>query len=95
MGELGSDADALHRDVGIAAKDAGVDRLLATGPLTKHTIEGFGSGGEWFATADDLVAAASADLRPDVNVLVKGSRFMCMERVVAALATEPSGQGGH
>lgn len=95
MGELGSDAAALHRDVGIAAKDAGVDRMLATGPLTKHAIEGFGSGGEWFAAADDLVAAASADLRPDVNVLVKGSRFMCMERVVAALATEPSGQGGH
>ncbi len=95
MGELGSDAAALHRDVGIAAKDAGVDRLLATGPLTKHTIAGFGSAAEWFPTADDLVVAATADLRPDVNVLVKGSRFMCMERVVAALAAEPAGQGGH
>jgi len=95
MGELGSDAAALHRDVGIAAKDAGVDRLLAMGPLTRQTIEGFGGGGEWFATADDLIAAAAADLRPDVNVLVKGSRFMCMERVVAALTAKPADQGGH
>jgi UDP-N-acetylmuramoyl-tripeptide--D-alanyl-D-alanine ligase len=44
---------------------------------------------------EDLIAAAQADLRPQTTVLVKGSRFMRMERVVQALASDPSAGETH
>jgi len=86
MGELGPDAAALHREVGAAARAAGLDCLLATGDLSRHTVEGFGVGGEHFANHAELIAALRTRLSPAVTVLVKGSRFMRMEQVIEALA---------
>ncbi len=86
MGELGRDADSLHRDTGEAIREAGVDRLLATGPLSRFAVDGFGDGGEWFESIDSLVERASGLARPGLSMLVKGSRAAGMERVVAALA---------
>ncbi len=85
MGEVGEQGAAFHREIGECARAAGVDRLLTLGELTPHAVDAFGPGGEHFASSEDLVAAIESDLRPDVTVLVKGSRFMRMERVVAAL----------
>jgi UDP-N-acetylmuramoyl-tripeptide--D-alanyl-D-alanine ligase len=93
MGELGADARALHRAVGEGAKRAGVDRLLATGPLSREAAAGFGTGADWFESAPELIEAARASMRADVNVLVKGSRAMRMERVVAALGDAPLARG--
>ena len=88
MGELGPDEVQLHRDTGAAIREAGVDRLLATGDLSKAAVEGFGPGAEWFDSIDALTEAATAMLAPGLNVLVKGSRLAAMERVVAALVAE-------
>jgi UDP-N-acetylmuramoyl-tripeptide--D-alanyl-D-alanine ligase len=85
MGEVGAQGAAFHREIGECARAAGVDRLLTLGELTPHAVDAFGSGGEHFARGEDLVAAIESDLGPEVTVLVKGSRFMRMERVVAAL----------
>lgn len=85
MGELGDSGVALHREVGEAAREAGIDRLLATGLLCRNTVEAFGEGGRWFESVDALADALRAAGRPGMNVLVKGSRAMRMERVVAAL----------
>ncbi len=85
MKELGDDADALHHDVGVALKRAGIDRLFATGAHSRYAVEGFGECASWFESIDDLIGSASADLTGSVNVLVKGSRSMRMERVVDAL----------
>lgn len=85
MFELGEDADQLHFDTGKALADCRVDRLFAIGDLSKHTIRGFGDDGEWFASIDDLTASVMADISADVNILIKGSRGMRMERVVEAL----------
>ncbi len=86
MGELGKSGAALHREVGTAVRAAGVARLFATGTLSRNAVEAFGRGGEWFDSVDDLVDAVRTVARPGMNVLVKGSRFMRMERVIAALA---------
>lgn len=86
MGELGDSSAALHREVGEAVREAGIDRLFATGPLSSSTVEAFGDGGDWFESIDALVDALRTAARPRVNVLVKGSRSMRMERIVAALA---------
>ena len=85
MGELGGDAERLHFETGAAARYAGVNRLFATGELSRRTVAGFGDGGDWFESIDTLLAALQHELEPGTSVLVKGSRFMRMERVVAAL----------
>lgn len=91
MGELGDGSVDMHREVGRAAKEAGVDRLFATGELCRHAAEAFGDDGRWFATVEALIDALAGSVTADVNVLVKGSRFMRMERVVDALVSGPGG----
>jgi len=86
MGELGPDAPALHREVGAAARAAGLEHLLAAGELSHETVAGFGTGGEHFASHAALIEALRGRLTTDTTVLVKGSRFMRMEQVVEALA---------
>jgi UDP-N-acetylmuramoyl-tripeptide--D-alanyl-D-alanine ligase len=84
MGELGSDAEALHRDVGRYARDR-CDRFFAIGPLAALAAEAFGSGGRGFADIAAAEAAISELLGPDLCVLVKGSRLTGLERLVARL----------
>ncbi|MDH3491592.1 MAG: UDP-N-acetylmuramoyl-tripeptide--D-alanyl-D-alanine ligase [Gammaproteobacteria bacterium] len=85
MKELGPDAAALHREVGEAARACGIDRLFALGDLSRNTVEGFGEHASWYGSIDALVDELSQELSNSVNVLVKGSRSMHMERVVDAL----------
>jgi UDP-N-acetylmuramoyl-tripeptide--D-alanyl-D-alanine ligase len=93
MGEVGGQGVTFHREIGECARAAGVDRLLTLGELTPHAVDAFGPGGEHFERSEDLVAAIESELGPEVTVLVKGSRFMRMERVVAALGG--AGAEGH
>ena len=86
MGELGEDSERLHFDVGEAVRQAGVDRLFATGELSRSTAEAFGERGFWFDEIEALIEVLTETVTADVNVLVKGSRFMRMERVVQALS---------
>ena len=85
MGELGSQAREMHSDVGAYAKHANLDGVYALGKLSEATVMALGASGWHFETVDDLVDAIEPLLAPDVTVLVKGSRFMKMERVVAKL----------
>lgn len=82
MGELGTDAAAMHAQIGLAARAAGVDRLLALGDLSKETADAFGPGAMHFERIQELLAELENALASDTTVLVKGSRFMQMERVV-------------
>jgi UDP-N-acetylmuramoyl-tripeptide--D-alanyl-D-alanine ligase len=85
MRELGTDAEKLHQEIGECAKQLGVDRLYACGNLTQATVKGFGDGAQYFAEQKQLSDAVRAMLQPQVAVLVKGSRVMKMENVVAEL----------
>ncbi len=82
MGELGPEAAALHREIGESAKAAGIDRLLCLGEMSLNSVQGFGPGAMHFERIEELLAEIECALGPDVTVLVKGSRFMQMERVV-------------
>lgn len=82
MGELGANALALHREVGEKAKAACIDRLFCLGELSCETAKGFGQGAMHFERIEELLAELEQALGKDVTVLVKGSRFMQMERVV-------------
>jgi UDP-N-acetylmuramoyl-tripeptide--D-alanyl-D-alanine ligase len=94
MGEVGAEGPAFHREIGDYARAAGIDRLYAIGAQAALAAVAFGSGARHFALVDDLVATLAAEAAPGTTVLVKGSRFMRMERVVAALAGD-EGRGGH
>ncbi len=91
MGELGEDAATLHAQIGRVAQTAGVDRLLALGELTKEAVAAFGAGAMHFERIQELLAELENELAPDTTVLVKGSRFMQMERVVQSFAEESTG----
>ena len=82
MGELGPDAAELHREVGERARAAGIDRLLCLGEMTLNSVAAFGEGAMHFERIEELLAEIECALAPEVSVLVKGSRFMQMERVV-------------
>lgn len=88
MFELGESADVLHRDVGTAIRDAGVERLFTLGELSVEAATGFGEGASTFDSVEELIAELQAGVADDVNLLVKGSRGMRMERVVEALRAE-------
>lgn len=90
MGELGEDAQELHKQVGTALREAGIARVFAVGELSKATVDAFGEGGEWFASMDELTTAVASDLNSQVNVLVKGSRSARMERAVEVLRAAES-----
>jgi UDP-N-acetylmuramoyl-tripeptide--D-alanyl-D-alanine ligase len=85
MGELGPDAEAMHAQIGLYAKASGISRLYALGRFTSAAVQAFGPHAQHFATVETLVAALQAETTAKDVVLVKGSRFMQMERVVNAL----------
>jgi UDP-N-acetylmuramoyl-tripeptide--D-alanyl-D-alanine ligase len=85
MGEVGTEGPEFHREIGRDAKRAGIDRLLAAGAQVKESVAAFGTGAEHFDDVEALEARAGTSVPADATVLVKGSRFMRMERVVAAL----------
>jgi UDP-N-acetylmuramoyl-tripeptide--D-alanyl-D-alanine ligase len=86
MGEVGETAGQVHSEIGGYAKSMGVDRLLCLGEHSTAAVHNFGAGAEHFTRIDDLVRAVKKELDAHMTVLVKGSRFMRMERVVDAIA---------
>ncbi|HET7776577.1 MAG TPA: cyanophycin synthetase, partial [Azospira sp.] len=96
MGEIGAMSGQYHDEIGGYAKSQGVDQLHCLGEASAQAARNFGAGGHHYKNIEDLVKAVQAELTPDTTVLVKGSRFMKMERVVDALvapaASTPNSQ---
>lgn len=88
MKELGTDSPKMHREVGDAARAMGVSRLFATGEMSVHAADAFGEGAEHFDSREALTESLRRQLRPGINCLVKGSRSMGMEAVVAAITRD-------
>ena len=93
MGEIGDMTGQFHDEVGGYAKSQGVDLLLALGDSSVLASHNFGAGGQHFKKIEDLIEKLAGELTPDTTVLVKGSRFMRMERVANAIATSQT-EGG-
>jgi UDP-N-acetylmuramoyl-tripeptide--D-alanyl-D-alanine ligase len=87
MGEVGLQGPAFHAEVGRYAKEKGIGKVLSLGDSSRETSRAFGG-----QHLDDL-NEITANLKNVKTVLVKGSRFMKMERVVALLTGEKA--GGH
>ncbi|MCK9991005.1 MAG: UDP-N-acetylmuramoyl-tripeptide--D-alanyl-D-alanine ligase [Rugosibacter sp.] len=85
MGEVGEAAAQFHDEIGGYAKSHGIDRLLCIGEFADAAARNFAEGGEHFSTIEALIKTLCAELDGQTTVLVKGSRFMRMERVVHAI----------
>jgi UDP-N-acetylmuramoyl-tripeptide--D-alanyl-D-alanine ligase len=96
MLELGEGDNALHAEMGSYARDSGVKQLFAVGSRARFAAEAFGPAAEWFPDVEALITRVQALLRPNVTILIKGSRANRLERVAAALAVGmPATSGGH
>jgi len=84
MGEVGAQGPVFHAEVGKYAKEKGINALLAFGSSSRESVLAFGEGGKHFDDWNEI----SSSLKNTKTMLVKGSRFMRMERVVAALTGE-------
>ena len=85
MAELGPDAPRYHREVGETVARAGVDVLVAVGPLARGYLDPRIPVAEWVETVPEGIELLRSLLRDGDCVLVKGSRALGMERVAEAL----------
>lgn len=84
MGEVGDRGPQFHAEAGSYAKAAGIEGLCTLGEMSKLASTGFGAG-RHFSDVVHLNRELRAVAKNYNTVLVKGSRFMRMERVVNAL----------
>jgi UDP-N-acetylmuramoyl-tripeptide--D-alanyl-D-alanine ligase len=95
MGEVGTQGPQFHEEIAAYAASRGIETVLVTGALARHMA---GAGAQHFEQFDDLLAALDKQLgsKSDATVLVKGSRFMKMERVVQHLVqSQNTGKDSH
>lgn len=85
MGEVGNEGPRFHAEVGAYARERGIEQLYALGEQTAQSVAQF-PGARHFSEAEALNAAVLQALPGLASVLVKGSRFMRMERVVQAVS---------
>lgn len=90
MGELGDAAEELHAEVGLYARQCGIDFLGTLGEAAQAASQAFGEGGYHFSDQAALVDHVQHHLPDNASVLVKGSRSAGMERIVTALRSDVS-----
>jgi UDP-N-acetylmuramoyl-tripeptide--D-alanyl-D-alanine ligase len=89
MAELGPDAPAYHREIGVHASAAGVDLLIAVGPLAQEYLDAWPEdepGALWVPTVEAAQLALADLLQPGDCVLVKASRAAGLEAVALGIA---------
>ena len=85
MGELGDNAAEMHAEIGRYAKASGLNSLYALGDMSVDMVKAFGNGARNYSSPEALAVDLREQMKTGMNVLVKGSRFMAMERVVDAI----------
>lgn len=85
MKELGNEEKSLHQRAGESIRQAGIDYLFTFGELSANSARAFGEGAYHFSEQEKLVNALKPFLYNTTTILVKGSRSMHMEKVVAGL----------
>ena len=92
MGEVGNLGPEFHSEVGLYAQQKGIDSVLCLGELTTHAVKACGAHAQHFSNIDSLNLYLSQVLPKMSSVLVKGSRFMKMERVLEAITKQSEQQ---
>jgi len=93
MGELGEEAEALHRLAGKTAAEHGVEKFFGIGEMSCIASEEFGAAGDCYASIEEMAQGILSQVHQGVNLLVKGSRAAGMERLVSILV-QSANRGG-
>jgi UDP-N-acetylmuramyl pentapeptide synthase len=88
MAELGVNAAQMHADIGAYAKQKGIAHLFTFGDLSQQASAAFGGDAQHFTALETLIISLKLLMQANVTVLVKGSRFMQMERLVEAIVAQ-------
>jgi UDP-N-acetylmuramoyl-tripeptide--D-alanyl-D-alanine ligase len=83
MAELGPDSRRFHREIGEHAAALGIDVLITVGEEALAFGEGFDGDTQAVATPEEAGALLEELAQPGDRVLVKGSRAVGLERVLA------------
>ena len=96
MAELGEEAADYHREIGLHAREHGIEALyaLAEAPLAAEYVSGFGDSGAALDALPELIERLNEELRGGAQILIKGSRAARMERVVDGLLAAADARGG-
>lgn len=86
MGEVGQQGEVFHAQAGSMAQQLGIEQLFTHGALSAAASQ-HNTHARHFQDMPDLIAAVLHELPEVASVLVKGSRFMRMERVVEAVTS--------
>jgi UDP-N-acetylmuramoyl-tripeptide--D-alanyl-D-alanine ligase len=85
MGEVGTQGPEFHAEVGQHAADKAIDQVLCLGELAAFTAQACGARALHMTSIEALNQHVMQQLPSLGSVLVKGSRFMKMERVIDAI----------
>ncbi len=88
MGEVGTEGRQFHVEIGAYARGRGIDTLFTLGELARNANDAFGARAKHHDNIEKLKLTVDAAVTPQTTILVKGSRFMKMERVVQYLTGE-------
>lgn len=84
MGEVGDQGEFFHWEVGVLANESGIESIFTLGEASKDVAKSF-KGARHFEDITQLHHAMLNVLPQTGSLLVKGSRFMKMERVLEGL----------
>ena len=85
MAELGENSAQMHTEMGKQARDRGIRRLYTCGDLSANSSAAFGEDSLHFDTKQDLITHLQHNSKSDQVILIKASRSMHLEELVAAL----------
>ena len=85
MGELGKNAKQYHIEIGNFAKKHNIEKIFLISKYSKEIKNKFGEGAHSFLTVTELIEFIKPLITPNVNILIKASRFMKFEAIVDAL----------
>ncbi len=91
FGELGPDSETIHQALGAEAKAAGIHKLLTIGEQSQLAAAEFGEMAISFDSTDDLQHYLKTELDQNTTCLIKGSRFMQLDKLADALASMEEG----
>jgi UDP-N-acetylmuramoyl-tripeptide--D-alanyl-D-alanine ligase len=86
FGELGTDGDEIHAQLGRDAKQSGVQRLFTIGKASELATNAFGDGAQHYTSMDELEQSLTETLHSNVTCLIKGSHFMRLDKLADKLA---------
>ncbi len=92
MGELGNNAVEIHGKSGELLKSAGIDKLFTIGELASESSKKFGKNAMSFNEFDSMSSHIKEELDGDSTLLIKGSRYMHMEKLVNKLTSNEGSQ---